>query len=125
MACGVKQQQLNELDRALQALERAGLGPGTGPYDTLAATRTGVSEQIGYKFPRQVPFITGFRGLSPGEIRLFHDIEAGWLVEGRAEPGAPVARRYVPADIAITLLKGELTHELEEYLMTPDPYIGE
>lgn len=125
MACGVKQQQLNELDRALGALERAGLGPGTGPYDTLAATRTVVSDQIGYKFPRQVSFMSLFSGLSPGTVRLFHDIEAGWLTEGRAEPGAPVARRYVSDQVAITLLTGKLTHELAEFLMTPDTYIGE
>ena len=32
---------------------------------------------------------------------------------------------YVDDDTAVTILKGELTKELETTLMTPDDYLGE
>lgn len=125
MGCGVKWQQIGELDRALRSLQRAGLGPGSDVYNYLYKVRGRVFGQIGYKYPREVSLILKLIGLSPGEIRLFHDIESGWLVEARAEPGAAPVRKYVSDDIATTLLKGGLTHELEDYLLTPDNYIGE
>lgn len=125
MACGVKWQQIEELDRALRSLTRAGLGPGSDVYNALYKIRGRVFGQIGYKFPREVSLLLKLVGLSPGEIRLFHDIEAGWLVETRAAPGAPPVRKYVSDDIATTLLKGGLTHKLEQELLEPDTYYGE
>jgi len=125
MGCGVKWQQVQELDRALGSLRRAGLGPGDYAYNELWKIRGRVFGQIGYKFPRAVTLLLNLVALSPGSIKLFHDVEAGWLVEARAKPGAQVVRRYVSDDIATTLLTGKLTHELEEFLMAPDPYIGE
>lgn len=125
MGCGVKWQQISELDRALGSLTRAGLGPGSDVYDALYKIRGRVFGQVGYKFPREVTLLLKLVGLSPGDIRLFHDIEAGWLVEARAAPNTTPIRKYISDDIATTLLKGGLTHELEEFLMAPDTYSGE
>jgi len=125
MGCGVKWMQVNELDRAMGALQRAGLGPGNPIYNQLFALRGKVFGQIGFKFPRATSLLKLIPGLSPGSVRVFHDIEAGWLVEARAGPGSGVVRKYVSDQIAIKLIKGEMTHELEEFLMTPDDYLGE
>ena len=125
MGCGVKWQQIGELDKALGKLRRAGMGPGDPAYDALWGVRGRVFGQVGYKFPRSVISLLRLIGLSPGEVRLFFDIEAGWLTQARHGPGQPWAYHYVPDDVAITLLTGGLTHELEDRLMEPDTYLGE
>ena len=125
MGCGVRWQQIQELDRALGALRRAGLGPGNDVYNALYGIRGRVFGQIGYKYPRTVTLLAKLLALSPGSVKLWHDIEAGWMTEARKEPAAPPVYKYVPDDVAITILKGQMTHELELELMTPDTYIGE
>lgn len=80
---------------------------------------------IGLRLPKPVAFILKLVGLSPGSITLWYDAECGWLTEARATPDAPPVYHYVEDNTAISLFKGELTHELEEVLMTPDTYLGE
>jgi hypothetical protein len=125
MGCGVKWQQIGELDRALGVLRRAGLGPGAEIYNQLYSLRGRVFAQVGFKYPRTVSLLLKLIGLSPGTIKLWHDVESGWLAEARRTPSAPPVYKYVSDDIAAKILKKELTHELEEFLMTPDTYAGE
>ena len=125
MACGVKWQQIKELDRALRSLRLAGFGPGTDVYNEIYRIRGKVFGQIGFKFPRTVTSLIKLVGLSPGVIHLWHDVESGFMVEARRKPSAPPVYKYVSDNIAIIILKRELTHELEEFLMTPDTYYGE
>ena len=125
MGCGVKWQQIGELDRALSALRRAGLGPGFDVYNQLYAIRGRVFGQVGFKYPRTVSLLARLLAMSPGSIKLWHDIEAGWMVEAREKTGAPPVYRRVSDDVAVAILKKELTPELEAELMKPDEYLGE
>ncbi len=94
-------------------------------YQRLFSIRGKLLAQVGFKFPRTVVQLAKLAGLSPGTITLWHDIESGWMSEARGKPGAPPVYRAVNDDVAMTILKGELTKELETTLMTPDEYIGE
>ena len=126
MGCGVYWQQVREVERALGALRPHIDIPGVSDaYNALYGIRGKLLAQVGFKFPRTLSQIAKLVGFSPGTISLWHDIESGWLVEARAKPGASPVYHYVKDEVAIKLLKGELTKELETTLMTPDDYIGE
>ena len=126
MGCGIYWQQIREADRALNALRPHLAIPGVSDaMGELYSIRGKLLETVGLKFPRTITQILKLAGLSPGAITLWHDIESGWLVEARTKPGAPPVYHYVKDDVAIAILKGELTHELETELMAPDEYLGE
>ena len=117
--------QVREFERSLNVLSRAGFGPGTGPFEALNKARGQVLGVMGFRQPRLPELLLKLAGLSPGEVKLWHDGESGFMTEARAKLGAPPVYRHVPDNIAITILKGQLTHELEEFLLTPDTYRGE
>ena len=94
-------------------------------YQQLYSLRGKLLKQVGFKYPRIVTSLLRLVALSPGRITLWHDVESGWMSEARVRPGAPPVYRAVSDEVAMALLKEELTHELEQVLMTPDPYIGE
>ena len=125
MGCGVFWQQVGEIDRALRSLRVQGIGPGFGPYQELWKLRGRLMGQIGFKVPRQIQLLLRIAGLSPGSIDLWYDVESGWYTDARVSAGAPAVRRRVSDDVAVALLRGELTHELELELMAPDYYVGE
>ena len=126
MGCGVYWQQVREVERALGALRPHIDIPGVSDaYNALYGVRGKLLAQVGLKFPRTISAILKLLGLSPGAITLWHDVESGWLVEARAKPGASPVYHYVKDDVAVAILSGKLTHELETTLMTPDEYIGE
>jgi len=126
MGCGVYWQQVREVERALGSLTPHVDIPGVSDViGELFSVRAKLLATVGLKFPRTISMILKLAGLSPGTITLWHDIESGWMTEARVKPGAPPVYHYVSDDVAITLLKRELTHELEAELMTPDPYLGE
>ena len=126
MGCGVYWQQVREVERALGALRPHLAIPGVGEaLGTLTSLRGELLAKVGFKFPRTISQILKLAGLSPGTVTLWHDIESGWMTEARVKPGAPPVYHYVNDDVALAILKGELTHELEAELMTPDDYIGE
>jgi len=117
--------QLQEVDRAMSALRLRGI-PITNPaMSGLSAIRGKLLAQIGIKYPRVISLLAKIIALSPGSIKLWHDVESGWMTEARRKPGAPPVYRSVDDDVAAMLVRGEMTHELEESLMTPDEYIGE
>ena len=127
MPCSVKWQHIQKqyLDQSLRGLVKAGINPFSTSYLNLARAGNYIDLNLGFKVPRPVTFILKLFGLSPGEIKLWFDAESGWLSEARERPGAPPIYHYITVDQAITLLKGELTHDLEKVLMTPDEYLGE
>lgn len=125
MGCGVKWRQIDELDKALGALRGTGLGSGTTPFDTLWKLRGKIYGQIGFKFPRTLTQLIKVFGFSPGTITLWHDVESGFMSEARARPGAPPVYKRVSNEVAMTILKKEVTKELEADLLTPDEYLGE
>ena len=125
MGCGVYWSQISELTRALNVMGRFGIPADALPFQQLSALRGQLLTRVGLKFPRATSLLAKLAGLSPGVVKLWHDVESGWLAEGRPTPGSPPIYRYVDDATAMAILKGELTHELEEYLFTPDDYIGE
>jgi len=116
---------IRELERSMSVLYRYGLGKGTGPYDALFRARTNIWKSIGIKQFRLTTLVRMLFGLSPGSIKVWHDAESGFFTEARARPGAPPVYRAVSDEVAVTIVKGELTHKLEEELLTPDEYLGE
>ena len=126
MGCGVYWQQVREIERALSALKPHLAIPGVSDATAeLYSIRGKLLKTVGLKFPRTISQILKLAALSPGTITLWHDIESGWMTEARAKPGAPPVYHYVKDNVAVAILKGELTKELETTLMTPDEYIGE
>jgi hypothetical protein len=125
MGCGVHWQQLNELERALGTMRRFGILETSYAYKQLYQLRGKLLSQVGVKFPRTIFQLVKLVGFSPGEIRLWHDVESGWLAEARATPVAPPVYHYVKDDMAMAILNKQVTPELEEYLLTPDTYVGE
>lgn len=126
MGCGVYYQQLREVERALSALRPHIELPGVSAATReLYGLRGKLLVQVGFKFPRSTLALAKLAGLSPGRITLWHDIESGWMTEARVKPGAPPVYKRATDEVAVAILKGELTHELEAELMTPDDYLGE
>lgn len=117
--------QLHEYERSMKVLTIGGFGPGTAPFSILYEARNKVLASVGLKASRSVLSILKLAGLSPGEITVWHDAESGFFTEARERPGAAPAYHHVSDDVAITILKGQLTHELEAELMKPDEYLGE
>lgn len=125
MGCGVYWSQIKELDRALGTMRRFGIPEVSEAYQGLYSIRGKLMAQVGIKFPRVVTQIMRLVGLSPGVITLWHDVESGWMSEARARPGALPVYKAVSDEVAMTILKHEVTPELEKELLTPDPYLGE
>jgi len=119
MGCGVYYQQVHEIERALGTLRRFGLDQ-TPAFGQLFAIQGKLMAQVGFKFPRGISLLLKLVGFSPGEIRLWHDAEAGWMSEARARPGAPPVYKAASDEVAMAILKREITPELEERLLTPD-----
>ena len=111
---------IRKLDRSVNSLQRAGLGPGFDAFDVLTRTRSELLRSIGLKQPKVTSMLLKILGLSPGSIKVFHDAEEGFFTEARPSPGAPAVIKLISDETAIAILKGELTHELEEQLLIPD-----
>jgi len=124
MGCGVWWTQINELDRAMGSLRRLGLDQ-LPAFGQLSALRGQLMKQIGFKYPRTVSLLAKLAGLSPGEIKLWHDAEAGFMAEARATPGALPVYHHVSDDEAAEILRGEISRETHDRLMAPDDYYGE
>lgn len=125
MGCGVYWGQVNTADRALGDLERLGLGPGTEAYDAVWAKRGSLLAQIGRKFPRVDYSLSIWREFSPQRIRVWFDPEFGFNAEIREKPGAPPTYKLVSAELAVAIIRDEVTPELKERLLAPDEYLGE
>lgn len=117
--------QVDEITRALNVLRLNGILEDALPYKSLYSLRGKILKQIGIKFPRVPSLLSLVAGLSPGTIKVWHDAESGFMTEARAKEGAPPVYHHVSDEVAIKILKGELTKELEVELMKPDSYLGE
>jgi len=126
MGCGVYWQQVHETDRAISSLMPHLRIPGVSDaMRQLSSLRSQLLVRVGLKYPRTITKILKLAGLSPGTISLWHDVESGWMSEARARPGAPPVYKSVSNEVALAILKREVSHELEAELLTPDPYLGE
>ena len=94
-------------------------------YQILAGARIDLLGKMGIKIPRTILQIVRLVGFSPGIIALWHDVEAGWMTETRARPGALPVYKKASDEVAMAILKHDISDELKKDLFTPDPYIGE
>ena len=119
MGCAYAQRQALKLSDALGDLSLRGILPENPVYSILERELGGLRTKFGLKVARGVIQLLRLVGLSPGEFRLWWDMEGGWMVEAREKPGAPPVYRYVDAETAVRIIKGDIDHELEERLMAP------
>jgi len=125
MGCGVFWQQVKELDRALSTMRTFGISELSPAYGQLFAIRGKLMAQIGFKYPTTLSLLAKLIGFSPGEIRLWHNVESGWMSEARERPKAPPVYKAVSDEVAMRILKREITPELERELLAPVAYYGE
>jgi len=120
MGCGVYWQQVNEINKALSTMRKYGISEVSPAFQQLSSIRGKLMAQVGFKFPRILSLLVKLSGFSPGIIKLWHDGEAGWMSEARTRPGAPPIYKAASDEVAMAILKEEITPELEERLLTPD-----
>jgi len=109
----------------MSAMRLEGIPELSTPFRALSEARSALLGNIGFKIPRNVFSLLKLYGLSPGTIQLWLDEESGYFVEARAKSGAPPVYHHITDEVAMVILKGQLTHELEAELMKPDDYQGE
>jgi len=125
MGGGVYWQQIREVERALGTLRKYGISELSPECKLLSSARGKLMAQVGLKFPRSFIQVLKLVGMSPGSITLWEDIESGWMTEGRVRPGAPPVYHYITDEQAVAIINRDVSPELHDYLMTPDPYLGE
>ena len=125
MGCGIYWQQVHELDRAIEVMGKYGIPETSEAYQALWSQRGALLAEVGRKFPRTTLQMRLIEALYSPVIRLWHDLESGWMVEAREKPGAPPIYKSVGDERAMAILKGEVTPEIEKELLTPDEYLGE
>jgi len=109
----------------MATMHRYGIPEVSEAYQKLYSLRGKLMAQIGFKTPRPLILLAKLVGLSPGIIKVWHDAESGFMSEARTRPGAPPIYKSVSDEVAMAILKREVTPELEKELLTPDPYIGD
>lgn len=117
--------ELNKLNEQLGMMRRWGVLESDPGFQSLWRARGAAMGKLGLRLPRTTTLVKSLVGFSPGEIKLWADAEIGWMAEARVKPGAPPIYKNVSDEIAEKLVKGELTPELHDFLMTPDTYQGE
>ena len=118
-------QELSRINDALGTLRRFGISELDPAFQTLNRARYDALRKIGLVQPRTSTLLKIITGLSPGELRLFRDAEIGWLVQAIAFPGALPLVRYVDDEMAVKIIKGELTHDEFMKLQEPvEPYMA-
>ena len=117
--------QLSRLDNVMARMLHELIPIESTPFRAVWEARAKLEASMGFKLPRPVFSLLSLFGLSPGTLTLWLDSETGYFVEAREKPGAPAVYHAVGDAVAMTILKGELTHEQFEDLKIPDPYLGE
>ena len=127
MPCNVISQryELQNVRNQLNAMIKKGMGPLDEPFRKMYSLRNKLMSQLGIVKPKSMWLFKYLPFLSPGSVKLFLDSDSGWFTEARVKDDAPPVYHHVSDDTAMTILKGELTHELEAELMKPDEYLGE
>ena len=118
-------EQLFRLDQVIRKMTLEGIPEFSTPFQAVLNARSALRINLGFKVPKDVFALLKLFALSPGTITLWLDTENGWMTEARAYPGAPPVYKRASDEVAITILKKEVTPELEADLLTPDEYLGE
>ncbi len=113
--------QLREVERALKTMRTFGIPEVADAYKALYGIRGELLRSVGIGKPRIVTQLIRLIGFSPGTFAVWHDLEAGWMSEARAMPGAPPVYHLVSDQDAMAILQERLTTELEARLLAPPP----
>ena len=125
MPCQHKWEQISNTSSALGRLSVSPYMRALPGFGELYALRGSIMSQVMGPFPRVATLFRFIPFLSPGQVRIWFDTEVGWIVEGRASPGAPPVLRSIDQETAMQLLDPEAPEELLHPYELPDPYIGE
>lgn len=125
MGCGVYWQQVKEVERALKTMKKFGIGEEDPAYITVMEKRNELLVNLGVKLPRAPIDLMPTVWVSPESFRAWLDPEVGWVVMAKRRDGAPPVYHNVRDEVAIAVIKKELTPQLKEELLTPDEYLGE
>ena len=117
--------ELANLDSQLGMMRKWGVSQLDPGFQRLLSARGTAMAKLGLKLPRTTTLIKLIAGLSPGSIKLWADAEIGWMAEAITRPGAVPVYTRITDDDAEAIIKGDLTRELHDRLMAPDPYLGE
>lgn len=120
-----QQNEVNELNRQLNLMDRWGVQPSDPGYQALYRARGAAISKLGHLQARTTTLVAEQAGMSPGVIRLWADAELGWMAEARERPGAPPVYHYVSDEVARAIKTRTLAKQQELELMTPDSYEGE
>jgi len=125
MGCYAIWEQVHVIEREIGKLRTLGLTEQMPLYRELYQLRGRWMGMLGLKVPKVTQLVAAVLGLSPGEFRVWFDIETGWMVEARREKGAPPIYHSIDAETAVKISNRELSPDLEKRLLTPSDYIGE
>jgi hypothetical protein len=147
MGCAILYQQLHNVDRDLDTLRRLSVEESHPAFQDLWRQRGSILSRVGQKSPRDIISISHeevlsrlqalgleYAGGSPGytaeelkdaTVRIWYDIESGWMSEGRMKPGGPPIYHMITAEVAVDFIKHQETPEMIAHALTEDEYIGE
>ena len=124
MGCGIQWGEINRIDSALRTLRRYGIPETSDAYQLLWGVRGSMFGQLGFRRPTIVTLIKRLLFGSPARFRLWYDSDGGWLAESREAEGAHPTYKAVSTEVAMAMIKEELTPAMEEMLLAPDTYYG-
>ena len=125
MPCLFKNLQISEITKATRLMAADSYTIALPGYAELRAIKSDLISGIFEGTPRLRVLIRTIVGLSPGNVRVWHDTEQGWMAEGRKTPtSSPVYHQITEADAA-QLIGAHPNPELSHRMMEPDSYVGE
>lgn len=129
MGCGgdtkIKWTQFDVVNKAYHDLLGAGLTENMPAVKELYRLRGELLAKVRGPFPRITTLLKLIPGASPGHLRVWFDVEQGWMVEGREKPGADPAYRSCSAKVAAKLLSPSPPADLVHEFTKPVEYVGE
>lgn len=120
MPCKEWWHQIRLADETMANLKTLGISPDDPIFGQLTKIRGELFGKLGFRVPRNLFPILSLVGLSPGSLRLWYDVESGWLVEARERGGAPPVYRYVGDEVAAKISKDEITHAEFMAMLEPE-----
>lgn len=117
--------QVHTAEEDLATLRRLDVEETHPAYQRVWAQRGAALAKVGYKAPKVSDWLINWASYSPERIRLGRDPEYGWFIAAREKPDAPITYKHVSAEIAVAIIKEEVTPELVKELAKPEEYYGE
>ena len=117
--------QVHKAEADLDTLRRLTVEETHPAYQRAWQARGEALGKVGYKSPRIQAWLIDWATYSPTLIRLIEDTELGFVAVVKAHKGAAPIYKLVSNEVAVAIIKGEVTPKLEKELLTPVEYYGE